>query len=54
MIGEIKMAKLFFSATPTLKGKDAEKLINDVKRKPSESAIVRIERAKKALESARR
>ena len=48
------MAKLLISATPTLSGKDAEKLIRDVKRKPSRAAMIRIERAKKALESARR
>ena len=32
------MAKLLISATPTLSGKDAEKLIRDVKRKPSRAA----------------
>ena len=48
------MAKLLISATPTLKGKDAEKLINDIKRKPTKAAIIRMERAKRALESARK
>lgn len=48
------MGKLLIAATPTLTGKDAEKLIQDVKRKPSKSAITRMERAKRALELARK
>lgn len=48
------MGKLLIAATPTLTGKDAEKLIEDIKRKPSKSAMARMDRAKKALELARR
>lgn len=48
------MTKLYISATPTLKGKDAEKLVNDIKRKPTKEAITRMERAKRALELARK
>lgn len=48
------MGKLLIAATPTLKGKDAEKLIQDIKRKPTKEAICRMERAKRALELARK
>ena len=48
------MKRLLISATPTLKGKDAEKLIEDIKRKPTLRAISRMERAKRTLELARK
>jgi hypothetical protein len=48
------MGRLIIESTPVLKGKDAEILLMDVKKKPSPKAVKRIERAKKALEQARR
>lgn len=48
------MGKLIIESTPVLKGRDAELLLMDVKKKPSPVAVKRIERAKKALEQTRR
>lgn len=52
--GGVSMGKLLIAATPTLKGKDVEKLIQDIKRKATKSAISRMERTKRALELARK
>lgn len=48
------MGRLIIESTPVLKGRDAELLLMDLKKKPSLAAIKRIERAKQALEQARR